>query len=63
MYEEKIILLRDLEEGDKFITKSGTELIYLYPLGNDKHVISKINGSSWEVPNGEFPVFKYKENE
>jgi len=63
MYEEKIILLRDLEEGDKFLTKGGEELIYLYPIANDKHVISRLNGNSWDVPNGDFPVFKYKEDE
>lgn len=59
-YEEKIVLLRELNEGDRFITKAGSELIYMYPLDNDKHVISKLNGNSWEVPNGDFPTFKYK---
>jgi hypothetical protein len=63
MYEENFIPLRDLEPGDRFLTKGNSELIYLYPLGDDKHRISRLNGDSWDVPHGDFPSFKYKGNE
>ncbi len=63
MYEENTTPLRELTDGDRFISKSGLELIYLYPLKGDSHRISKLNGDSWDVPNGDFPIFKVKANE
>lgn len=63
MYEENAVPLRELKEGERFMTKAGSELVYLCPLGDDKHRIKKLDGSSWDVPNGDFPSFKYRGNE
>jgi len=63
MYEENPTPLRELKDGDRFITKSGSELIYNYAIDDDRHNIGIINGSSWDVPNGNYPSFKYKGNE
>lgn len=62
-YEENAIPLRELKEGERFLTKGGLELVYLYDLGNDKHRISEIGGIPWDVPNGNFPSFKYIKDE
>ena len=58
-YEKKEITLRELKDGERFLTIDYLELIYMYPLGDDKHRISRLNGDSWDVPNGDYPVFKY----
>jgi len=63
MYETEYIELRNLKEGDRFLTKGDSECIYMYPLGDDKHRIRHLDGDSWDVPNGNFPIFKYKGDE
>jgi len=58
-YEENYTLLRDLDEGDKFLDKSNSVGCYIKSLGNDKHQLKSQNtGNLYEVPHGRFPVFK-----
>lgn len=58
-YEENYTLLRNLKEGDEFISKSNTVGFYIKPIGDDKHLLkSKNTGNTYEIPHGEFPVFK-----
>ena len=58
-YEENQTLLRDLNEGDVFITKANTVSVYLKCVGDDKHILRNINScDEYEVPHGKFPVFK-----
>ena len=58
-YEKKHTLLRDLSEGDVFLTKANTKIIYLKKLNDDKHLLKNIGTSNeYEVPHGNFPVFK-----
>lgn len=57
-YEETYTLLRDLKEGDEFISKSNTVGFYVKSIGEDKHLLKPQGGNSYEVPHGRFPVFK-----
>jgi hypothetical protein len=58
-FEENYTLLRNLNEGDIFISKADTVSIYLKNLGKDKHLLKDYNsGNEYEVPHGRFPIFK-----
>ena len=58
-YEENYTLLRNLNEGDVFITKANTVSMYLKCVGDDKHILRNINScDEYEGPHGRFPVFK-----
>lgn len=66
-YEENYTLLRDLKEGDIYMSKDNTESIYLKDLGDDKHLIriidvnsSPFDGVEHIIPKGKFSVFKKK---
>tara|TARA_R110001606_G_scaffold377297_1_gene536308 strand:+ start:622 stop:813 length:192 start_codon:yes stop_codon:yes gene_type:complete len=63
MYEDNHTPLRELKEGERFLTKGNLELYYISDLGDDKHRVCRLDGSSWDVPHGNFPSFKYKVNE
>lgn len=59
IYEENYTLLRNLKEGDVFITKGNVEIIYMKNIGNDKHLLKNSEGiEEYIVPHGRFPVFK-----
>ncbi len=58
-FEENYTLLRNLKEGDIFLTKLNNINIYVKTLGDDKHKVKDIvDGKIYEVPHGRFPVFK-----
>lgn len=57
-YEENYTLLRNLKEGNEFISKSNTVGVYIKPIGEDKHILKSEDGNNYEVPHGSFPVFK-----
>lgn len=57
-YEENYTLLRNLKEGDEFISKSNGVGFYVKSIGEDKHLLKTQSGSVYEVPHGRFPVFK-----
>ena len=60
-FEENYTLLKDLKYGDIFISKNETKTIYLKNLGNDKHLLKDFdNKNVYEVPHGNFPIFKQK---
>jgi hypothetical protein len=58
MYEDNFTRLRDLKEGDEFIDKANCVGIYLKSLGNDHHLLKNDEGHEYEVPHGNFPIFK-----
>lgn len=57
-YEENYTLLRNLKEGDEFISKSNSVGFYIKSIGEDKHLLKSEDGNIYEVPHGRFPVFK-----
>lgn len=48
-YEQNFTILRNLNEGDSFITKANTECLYLKKLGDDKHLIKDIGYNATPV--------------
>jgi len=60
-YYDNYTLLKELNVGDRYITKLDSECIYLKWLGEDRHLVFNIDaGTVYEVPHGRFPVFKIK---
>jgi len=61
-FKENFTSLRDLEEGDIYISKMDMIGQYIKDLGDDKHRLKSLDevnyGSEYEVPHGKFPVFK-----
>ena len=57
-HEENNTLLKNLKEGDEFISKSNIIGFYIKSIGEDKHILKLEDGNSYEVPHGRFPVFK-----
>lgn len=59
MEQEDQILIKDLEEGDLFISKSGNEGEYLKKLDDGKYLLKNLkDNSEYEAPHGNFLVFK-----
>lgn len=56
-FEENFIEIRNLNIGDIFMSKTGNEGQYIKKLDEDRHLL-KSNGKEYEVPHGNFPVFK-----
>ncbi len=51
--------LKQLSEGDVFLTKLGNKMVYLRFLGNDRHLLNSLEkGKKFEVPHGRYPVEK-----
>ena len=58
-FEVNFTPLRDLEEGDIYLTKMDTISEYVKDLGDDRHLLKNYEtGKEYEVPHGKFPVFK-----
>lgn len=59
-FDENYILLRNLNEGDVYLTKANYVGMYLKNLGDDdKHLVKSIDtGDEYVVPHGRYPVFK-----
>lgn len=58
-FEEDYTYVKDLNEGDIFITKMGGKTMYLKDLGEDNHLLKDLdNGHEYKVPHGNFPIFK-----
>jgi len=56
---ESQVLLKDLNEGDLFITKKGNEGQYLKKLDNDKYLLKNLkDNKEYELEHGNIPVFK-----
>jgi hypothetical protein len=57
-YEDNHTLLRELNEGDAYLTKSNSVGTYIKSLGDDRHLLKSENDTEYEVPHGRFPVFR-----
>ena len=70
-FDENYTLLRNLNEGDVYLSKSNYVGMYLKDLGDDKHLLKNIDivagksrmnhqttDATYSVPHGRYPVFK-----
>jgi len=58
-FEDDVTLMRELNEGDLYLSKGNNVHCYVGSLENDKHTLRDVKTEKeWIVPNGDFPVFK-----
>ena len=58
-YDNTYTRLRDLNDGDEYLTKSNTKCIYVKSLGDDEHLVKNIDdGDEYSVPHGGYPIYR-----